>query len=52
MSNSRLPQVWFGIVAIVAGFAVLFSGIFTSSPAAHASDQGITIKVVHAAPGS
>jgi len=50
MSNSRLIQVWFGIVGIVAGFAVLFSGVLTSEPQAQPSDAGITITVLHAAP--
>jgi hypothetical protein len=50
MSNSRLLQVWFGIVGIVAGFAVLFSGILTSEPQAQPSDAGITITLLQAAP--
>ena len=50
MSNSRLVQVWFGIVGIVAGLAVLCSGIVTSEKA-QAANEGISITIVHAAPG-
>ena len=35
---------------MVAGFAVLFSGVLTSEPEAKASDEGISITVLHAAP--
>ena len=49
MSNSRLVQVWFGIVGMVAGLAVLFSGIVTSEKA-QAANEGISITIVHAAP--
>jgi hypothetical protein len=48
MSNSRLRQVWLGILGLVVGFAVLFSGLVTSHPAPRASDAGITITVLNA----
>ena len=49
MSNSRLVQVWFGIVGIAAGFAILLSGIVTSEKA-QTSNEGISITIVHTAP--
>jgi hypothetical protein len=49
MSNSRLVQVWFGIVGIAAGAAVLLSGMVTSEKA-QAANEGISITIVHAAP--
>jgi len=48
MSKSRLVQVWFGIVGIAAGFAILLSGIVTSEKAQ--ANEGISITIVHAAP--
>jgi hypothetical protein len=50
MSNSRLLQAWLGILGLVAGFAVLISGVLTSEPEPKASDAGITITVLHAGP--
>jgi hypothetical protein len=50
MSKSRRLQVWLGILGMVAGFAMLFSGLLTSEPEAQASDAGITINVLYAAP--
>jgi hypothetical protein len=41
--------MWFGILGLVAGFAVLFSGVLTAEPAPQASDTGITITVLHSA---
>ena len=51
MSNSRLLQVWLGVLGLVAGFAVLLSGVLTSEPAPQPSDAGITITVLPAAAG-
>ena len=49
MSNSRLVQVWFGIVGVVAGFAMLLSGVITADKA-QAANQGISITIAHTAP--
>lgn len=49
MSNSRLVQVWFGIVGMSAGLAVVFSGIVTSEKA-QTANEGISITILHAAP--
>jgi len=49
MSNSRLVQVWFGIVGIAAGLVVLFSGIVTAEKA-QTANEGISITIMHAAP--
>jgi hypothetical protein len=49
MSNSRLVHVWFGILGIVAGAAVLLSGVFTSEKA-QAANEGISITIVRTAP--
>lgn len=51
MSKLRLLQVWFGVLGIATGFAVLLSGVLTSGPKAQADDQGITITILNAAPG-
>jgi hypothetical protein len=51
MSNSRPVQMWFGIVGIAAGFAVLLSGLVTSEKA-QAANQGISITTTHAAPSN
>ena len=50
MSKSRLVQVWFGIVGMVAGLAVMFSGIVTSEKA-QAANEGISITIAQTAPG-
>jgi hypothetical protein len=49
MSKSRLVQVWFGIVGMSAGLAVVFSGIVTSEKA-QTANEGISITILHAAP--
>ena len=42
--------MWFGILGLLAGLAVLFAGVLTSEPEPKASDAGITITILHAAP--
>ena len=49
MSKERILQVWFGILGIAAGAAVLLSGVLTSEKQ-QAPDNGISITVLHAAP--
>ena len=49
MSKERILQVWFGIIGIAAGAALLIPGILVSEPA-QAANEGISITIVHAAP--
>ena len=47
MSKSRRVQIWFGTLGIVAGAALLLSGVVTSEKA-QAANEGISITIVHA----
>lgn len=49
MSDSRLVQVWLGLVGIVAGATILLSGLFTAEKA-RANDEGISITIVSSVP--
>ena len=48
MSHKRILQVWFGVLGITAGVAVMVSGVFATDRL-EASDKGIAITVVQAA---
>ena len=48
MSHRRIAQIWFGILGIAAGVAVLVSGTLTAGRL-DASEQGIAISVVEVA---
>jgi hypothetical protein len=50
MSTERILQVWFGILGIVAGVAIVFSGVLTADNTEAASD-GIKITIVRSAAG-
>jgi hypothetical protein len=47
MSNARMLQVWFGVVGMAAGLAVLLAGALTPQ-ATDAEDTGIIITVFSA----
>ena len=49
MSTERILQVWFGILGLAAGAALLLPGILASEPA-QAANEGISITFVHTAP--
>ena len=50
MRTTRRPEVWFGVFGIVAGAALLFSGLVVTSDKAQAADNGIGITILRDLP--